>query len=387
MSKKYIYYWAPFISQVATARAVLNSAVSVSKFGKKNNIFPVIIDAFGEWEKYYDEISEEKIEILKLTNTKSFLSFRKEGFFRSRFSYFYIFIRCFIPLYKVLKKNRPDVIIVHLITPLPFILFLLFTFKTKLIVRISGYPHFNFLRKILWKLVLKKIFFITSPTSATLDLMKNNFKINNVKVLRDPILYIKRIFSFEKREQQYFKFYNNENYILTIGRLTKQKNFIFLINAFKKISEKYKNLNLIIIGDGEDKYKISRVIIINNLKNRVKIIQNTDNVFFYIRRSLCLVSASLWEDPGFVLIESMFANKIVISSDCPNGPREVLDFGHAGYLFKSNSEKDFLRTFDKFYEDNDDIIKKKLINAKKISKAYSLFSHFKSLNQILLNKL
>ena len=52
---------------------------------------------------------------------------------------------------------------------------------------------------------------------------------------------------------------------------------------------------------------------------------------------MCLVSTSLWEDPGFVLVEALFSNTIVISSDCPNGPREVLDNGEAGYLFKINS--------------------------------------------------
>jgi len=264
-------------------------------------------------------------------------------------------------------------------------LFLIFNFNTKLIVRVSGYPHFNFLRKLLWKIVLKKINFITSPTFATLNLLKINFKFNNIKVLRDPVLYIKRISLLEKRHHQYFKFVNNKKYILAIGRLTKQKNFIFLINSFKKISEKYKDIDLIIIGDGEDKSEILRLIRLGNLENRVIIIPNTDNVFYYIRRSLCLVSVSLWEDPGFVLIESLFANKIVISSDCPNGPQEVLDFGHAGYLFKNNSEKDFLEIFDKFYMDNKNVIIKKIINGKKITKNYSLFSHFRSLNQILLD--
>jgi hypothetical protein len=59
LKKEYIYYWAPFISYVATVRAVINSAISISRFGKDKNYVPVIIDAFGEWEKYYDEIRKE----------------------------------------------------------------------------------------------------------------------------------------------------------------------------------------------------------------------------------------------------------------------------------------------------------------------------------------
>ena len=42
-----------------------------------------------------------------------------------------------------------------------------------------------------------------------------------------------------------------KEYILSIGRLTKQKNFLFLVNNFKKIKNKYKNIKLFIIGEGE----------------------------------------------------------------------------------------------------------------------------------------
>ena len=43
----------------------------------------------------------------------------------------------------------------------------------------------------------------------------------------------------------------NEKYLLAIGRLTKQKNFEFLIKNFKEISKKYKQFKLVIIGEGE----------------------------------------------------------------------------------------------------------------------------------------
>ena len=67
----------------------------------------------------------------------------------------------FMPLLKTLKKNKPDYIIIHLITSLPLILLLFFNFETKFILRISGYPRMNFFRKLLWKLTLKKIYLIT----------------------------------------------------------------------------------------------------------------------------------------------------------------------------------------------------------------------------------
>ena len=385
MKKEYIYYWAPFISYVATVRAVINSATSISRFGSDKNYVPVIIDAFGEWEKYYDEIRKENIEIIKLTKSNFFLRCNKLGFIKSRLAYLYIFFRCFIPLHKILKKNNPHSIIVHLITPLPFILFLIFNFKTKLVVRISGYPKFNFFRKLLWKLVQKRIFLITSPTQATVDLVRYNFNNNNnIKLLRDPIVYLKSILDIKKINEDYSNIINYKKYILAIGRLTKQKNFFFLIKVFKKVVELYKDVNLIIIGDGEEKDKILKYISYYNLQERVIIIPHSYNVYYYMQNSLCLVSTSLWEDPGFVLVEALFANTIVISSDCPNGPREVLDNGEAGYLFKINSEEDFLSIFNKFYSEKKETIFNKKIRGKLIARNYSLFSHYKVLEKILL---
>ena len=49
---------------------------------------------------------------------------------------------------KSIEKERPEYLIVHLMTSIPFVLFLLFKFKTKILFRVSGKPKLNFLRKI-----------------------------------------------------------------------------------------------------------------------------------------------------------------------------------------------------------------------------------------------
>ena len=49
------------------------------------------------------------------------------------------------------------------------------------------------------------------------------------------------------------------DYLLAIGRLTRQKNFSFLSKNFKKIKKKYPELNLLISGDGEDKSYLQKI--------------------------------------------------------------------------------------------------------------------------------
>ena len=62
-----------------------------------------------------------------------------------------------------------------------------------------------------------------------------------------------------------------------------------------------------------------------------------------MNKSEALVLTSLWEDPGFVIVEAGYNNCQVVSSNCPNGPMEIIN-KDGGYLFKSNSKIDFLKT-------------------------------------------
>ena len=79
---------------------------------------------------------------------------------------------------------------------------------------------------------------------------------NKIELLYDPILNLKEIGSKKKIIKKKLK----KNFFLAIGRLTKQKNFSFLINCFEKLISKEKNLNLIIIGTGEYKDKLNSLI-------------------------------------------------------------------------------------------------------------------------------
>ena len=75
---------------------------------------------------------------------------------------------------------------------------------------------------------------------------------------------------------------------------------------------------------------------------------------------------SKWEDPGFVLIEAAFLRLPIISSDCPNGPKEILSNGDGGYLFESNKISDLTDKFNQFFNDTEIRIKdKKLKTLKK----------------------
>lgn len=375
---KKIIYWSPYLGHIGTKKSTLNSAKGLSVYGKGK--FDVkLINALGEW----NDINEIKT-----------LSFYKNlynklpqgGFLKSRISYLIIFLLSILPLYKLLKEDKPDYIIAHLITSLPIFLFKIFKFETKLILRISGYPKLNFIRKFFWKLCSKNIHLITCPSIELKNQLRklDIFESKRVVVLYDSVINIKEV--NKKKNDPLSNEIAKNNYLLAIGRLTKQKNFDLLVNAFYEFNKLNDNYKLLIIGEGEEKKKIISRINQLKLDNKIILLGFKKNVYKYLKNSKAFILSSLWEEMGFVIIEAASCNTLIISSNCPNGPSEFLNYGEAGYLFNNNSVNDLVQNLIKFDREEKNNKYNKILLAKKNVKKFTIFNHYKELKKILDNK-
>jgi len=378
-----IFYWSPFLSNIATVDAVLNSINSLLKFDKKKQFDPYIVDAVGEWEQ--KKTKTEKIKIKKLYSKEIYSLLPKGGFLKSRLSQIIIFFVSFVRLKSLISKETPDYFIAHLIVSLPLLLFSIFNFNTRLIIRISGTPKLNIIRKFFWKILSKKIYKITCPTISSYKNLKNLniFPESKLKILYDPIISTKII--HKKKYEKLNTVIEKDEFILSIGRLTKQKNFQLLIKAFFNISKKIPKIKLIILGEGEERGNLEKIIKDLNLEDKVFLLGYKSNVFNYLYKAKCFISSSFYEDPGFVLIEAGFLNKVVFAADSKTGPTEILDRSNRGFLFKNNSYEDLSDKFFDYININRLELNKKVINLKKYSKLFTYFSHFKNLKKILLD--
>ena len=381
-----IFYWSPFTSNVATIKSVINSVYSVNKY-LNNKYKASIIDAVDEWDSYKDDFNNKDIKVINLNKKSFFSSFKKVGFLRSRIAYFYIFFKSIFPLHNLLKNKRPSFLIVHLITSVPLFLFIIKNYQTKLILRISGLPKMTFIRKILWKLAIKKIYKITCPTSDTYkDLSKFEFLRGKLTILKDPIIDVAEI---QKTMNKKIEISNDideiiskNDFFLSIGRFTKQKNFIFYLKSIPQILKFNSELYFLFIGHGENEKLFFETAKRLKILKRIIVIKKTDNVHYFMKKSRCLVLTSLWEDPGFVLVEAGYNNCQVISSNCPNGPKEIIS-NDGGYLFNSNNEANFIKTIKDFLNDTEERKLKKKIILKKRLKNFTIFNHSLVLDKIL----
>ena len=376
--KKEIYYWSPFLGKVATVRSVINSMIGLKRYnGNKYKIN--LINCYGEWDNFKTRLKREKVNILDLQK-KIKININLYGFFFSRLIYFFTLIVSYKKLKILLIKNQPNIFVVHLLTYIPLIIYLNNNLKTKLILRISGKPKLNFFRSILWKISNKNISFVFCPSIETMNFLKkkNIFDKEKLIFLPDPVLFEEEIKKLSKGKDN-LKL-TKRPFFLSIGRLTKQKNHKLLIDLYKRYKIKEK---LLIIGDGELKGHLIELIKKSKLEKKIFLLSYRKNIFYFIKKAKAVIVTSLWEDPGFVMIESAYSKKSVICSDCPSGPKEFIGKNKGGFLFSSDSLTSLNNSIKSFLKSNKDNLNKKILYAKKKSKLYTIENHSKMMNRYL----
>jgi glycosyltransferase involved in cell wall biosynthesis len=238
----------------------------------------------------------------------------------------------------------------------------------------------NFLRKLLWKIACKKIFKVTCPTVNTLLYIKSLKIISDDKIelLYDPIIDVKKT-NKKKKELTTIKY---KEYFLAVGRLTRQKNFLFLCEAMKDLIIKDKKIKLLIAGEGEEREKIEQFIKSNNLKENIILLGHIKNIYPYFINARAFIMSSLWEDPGFVIVEAAFSRTLTLSNDSRPGPKELIEDGYNGINFQKDNIESFQKSFNKIFKlKNSKILK---INNLKNIKKFTIFYHYKEFKKIFL---
>lgn len=381
--KKTIFYWSPCLNPVGTINSTLNSASALIKY-KSNEYDVFLINACGEWDQYLEFINLNKIKLINL-QFKYFKFLPKRGYFQSRLSYILIFLFSFFPLARLIKKYQPDYIVNHLITSLPLSLLFFFKFKSKFILRISGFPKLNIIRKNFWKYVSHKLYCITSPSEELKQYLNKLgiFQEEKIFNLPDAIINIENFIKKKKEKFIEFEKIKQKKIIFSVGRLTKQKNFSYLINEFSDFCSKNDDFILYILGDGEEMNMLKKKIIEKKMSDKIFLKGHVDNVYKYLKYGDLFILSSKWEEVGFVIVEAALSNLFVISSDCPNGPSEFLNYGTNGILYKSNQKGALNKALQNFVNlEEKQVMKVKL---KKNADKYTMFKHFKIFDKILSN--
>ena len=131
-------------------------------------------------------------------------------------------------------------------------------------------------------------------------------------------------------EDEWFTRYQG-SWVIGIGRLTKQKDFANLIDAFSRARNEI-DCKLLILGEGPDRPLLEQLIRRLGLEGDCLMPGFVDNPYKYLSRAKLFVLSSAWEGLPTVLIEALALGIPAISTDCESGPREILQGGRFGSL-------------------------------------------------------
>ncbi|NVK58099.1 MAG: glycosyltransferase [Alteromonadaceae bacterium] len=120
-------------------------------------------------------------------------------------------------------------------------------------------------------------------------------------------------------------------FILSVGRLVPQKGYSDLIAAYASIADKV-NEELVILGQGPLEKELREQIQTLGVENRVHLAGYMENPFPAYASCRLFVLASHWEGFGNVMVEALACGASVVATNCPGGPKDILENGRFGTL-------------------------------------------------------
>lgn len=117
--------------------------------------------------------------------------------------------------------------------------------------------------------------------------------------------------------------------LAAVGRMTPQKGFDTLLQAMAALDS---HPRLIILGEGPLRDALERMVDDLGLRERVALPGFVDNPYPILARAAAFVSSSRWEGLPTVLLEALALDVPIVATDCPTGPREILEDGRLGVL-------------------------------------------------------
>ncbi len=280
-----------------------------------------------------------------------------------------------IILYRYLKKNKKKFLIHSMQSNVAAIIISILK-GNKIVIRNSENPIDSFFYSenkfsSFISFILKYFFYnfaegiITNSNGSKKSLEKFIFNKDKIKAIYNP--YLKKIIK---------KKYKKRKYIISIGRLRKQKDHETLLKAFHIFSKKNSEYKLLILGHGNLEIKLKKLAIDLKIHKKVVFKGWVKNTLSYLKFSKIFVLSSVYEGLGNVLIDAINYDVPCVSTDCKSGPREILLNGKGGYLVKIRSPKLLAEKMD-FCVGNYSLASKKNLIAKKSLRRFLIVNQSK----------
>ena len=281
----------------------------------------------NNYKKYI--LSPQNKMLNKLKKDVIFLKgYEKKGGIKNIINYYYYLKEIYL-INKFIKKEKIDIVFFNGIESEYMSYFINKNVKKIAIWHINSINRNKFI-KYLFKLTLESLNTFIIINKKQEENIKKEFGekyLKKLKLIYNGVDSKKFKYSFP-REKMKIK-------IAQISRLEKHKGVLDLIEAFKILNK--NNTELLIAGEGIEKEKISKYIIDNKLKDKVKLVGFVQTNEF-LREIDILVLASYSEAFPLILLEGLSSGIPIIATNVDGIP-EIIENGYNGYLFEAGNVK------------------------------------------------
>ncbi len=172
-------------------------------------------------------------------------------------------------------------------------------------------------------------------------------------------------------------------YLIAVERLEEsQKDVTTLLKAYQVLREKYGHTEkLYLLGKGHSEQQLRMLAEQLGIADSVVFLGFYENPYPWIQHSRLLVHSAKFEGLPTVLIEGLMLDKLIVATDCPTGPSEILDQGHAGLLVPVGDVEAFAEAMHRAL--SDEVLQGTLLQQVQRHRQQFLFSH----TEVLFKKL
>lgn len=125
-----------------------------------------------------------------------------------------------------------------------------------------------------------------------------------------------------------------QNRVISVGRLSKEKGFSYLIDSWRLVADKYSKWELVIFGNGAEFENLQKQITDSGLENNIRIYPPTKNISEEYLNSSLYVMPSISEAFGLVLYEAMYCGLPCLSFETA-GSLEIIEEGETGFIVEA----------------------------------------------------
>jgi glycosyltransferase involved in cell wall biosynthesis len=195
---------------------------------------------------------------------------------------------------------------------------------------------------------------LAGVSSGVKDKIEEVLQITSVKAKSVNVVYNPLDIDAIKKKSDEYKPDINQNYIVSVGRITPNKNISFLLESYKYARDKYHlTLPLVLVGDGHDMHNIRLKIKEFNLEPYIITLGLLDNPYPWIKNASLLTSTSFAEGFGMVLVEALACDTKIISTKSKGGVSDIMTGSLENYLVDFNIEEFAQKMVATIYEDKE----------------------------------